>query len=159
MRASPESAVPAAPAARTLPDRLLGMLGGAFVLLALVVLVRGGEEDGAPRASVEAPRIVVADPTGGEVIHGPLQLVFRSETELRVQPSGWGTGDLHLHLQVDDRQYMPATTDIERLPNGAYRWSFRRLEPGPHVLRLFWSDAAHVPVPGGGSPELRVHAK
>lgn len=153
----PRAAEPRAP--RTLSDRLLGILGGAFVLLALVVLIRGGEEDTSRRAAVPPPRIDVISPEGGARVTGPLEIVFRVDADLRHAPSGWGTGDLHLHLLIDGREFMPAASDIERLPSGAYRWSLRALEPGTRELRLSWSDQSHQALAGGGSPAFVVYAR
>lgn len=157
--AQTETRRPEKVAPRTLSDRVLAVLGGAFVLLALVVLVRGGEEDTSRRSAVQPPRIRMISPQGGARVTGPVDLVFEVDADLRPQPSGWGSGDLHIHLRLDGREFMPSPTDIQRLPSGAYRWSIRGLDPGTHELRLSWSDGTHQPLAGGGSPAFQLHAR
>lgn len=145
-------------APRSIPDRVLGALGVGMMILGLVVLIGGGEEDGVGRPLAAPPAVALVEPTAGATLPGPLVLVFETEEELMPQPAGWGAGGFHLHLQLDDLELMPATADIEPLGSGRYRWTVGRLEPGPHRLRLFWSDAEHRPVEAGASAVVEVEA-
>lgn len=150
----PASARGGSSGARTLPDRLLGLVGGAMIVAALAVLLFGGEGDtGQPAAP--APRLSVVAPAAGALVREALVVEFRSDAELRPQPGGWGVGSHHLHLELDGTEYMPAPTDVERLPSGAYRWVLPRLDPGEHTLRLFWSGPDHRPLPDGASAPVR----
>jgi hypothetical protein len=151
--------VDAPPARRTPQDIVLGVIGAAMVLMAVVLLVMGGESDSGLPRSAAPPALTVAAPVPGATVEGPVEVVFRSAAELGPKPMGWGTEQLHLHLQVDGQQFMPAAGDIRRLPDGSYLWRFGALEPGPHTLRLFWSDTAHRPLAEGASEPLRVQAR
>lgn len=151
--------VEAPPAGRTPQDLILGVIGAAMVVVALVLLVLGGESDAGSPRPVVAPSLTVAAPAPGSEVEGPVEVVFRAGEELGPKPMGWGTDQLHLHLEVDGQQFMPATGDIRRLPDGSYAWRFAALEPGPHTLRLFWSDAGHQPLAEGASAPLRVQAR
>jgi hypothetical protein len=143
---------------RTVPDRLLGLLGGAMLLLALVVLIRGGESDDGGRPLGPPPAVRLLEPAPGTALTGPLAVVFELDGELRQMSSGWGVEGYHLHLQLDGLELMPAPGDITELPDKGYRWTVGRLEPGPHTLKLFWADASHVRVPEGGSEVVEVQA-
>jgi hypothetical protein len=144
---------------RSLPDRLLGFLGAGMMILALVVLIRGGEEDGGARPLAAPPAVRLVAPAAGVTLTGALEVVFDLDEELQRMPSGWGVEGHHLHLQLDGLELMPGAADIEALEGGSYRWRVGRLEPGVHRLRLFWSDARHAPVEGGGSESIEVRAQ
>lgn len=137
-------------------DRILGILGAAMVIAALVVLIRGGPTDtSAPTAP--PPPIRVVQPTQGATVSGPFLIVFRVENaEMTQGADGWGLAGMHLHIEVDGTSFMPAPTDITRSSDGSYRWTFADLGQGPHDLRLYWSDMNHVALPGGGSPIVQV---
>jgi hypothetical protein len=77
---------------------------------------------------------------------------------LALTPNGWGIPGMHLHIEVDGTSFMPAAGDIEARPDGSYRWTFPPLDPGPHTIRLYWSDMNHAAIPGGGSPPLKITA-
>jgi hypothetical protein len=146
-------------ATRTVPDRILGGLGAGMMVLALVVLIRGGTEDGGTRPLVTPPPAVeLLEPAAGAVIAGSMALLFEVEDELAPQPSGWGVGGFHLHLRLDGLELMPGAADVAPLSSGAYRWNVGPLEPGPHRLQLFWSDQSHAPVEGGESAVVEVTA-
>lgn len=146
-------------APRILSDRLLGSVGVGMMVLAVVMLIRGGATDGGARPVARPPAIELLQPAAGASVDGPLALLFRVEGELVRQPSGWGVDGLHLHLQLDALELMPASADVEAVPGGAFRWTVGRLEPGPHTVRLFWSDAAHQPVEGGASRAAEIQVR
>lgn len=122
--------------------------------LALVTAVRGGPSDRGPIRS--APSLAIVAPVDGDTVDAPVPVVFGATARLEVTESGWGTDSLHLHLGVDGRDVMPARHEIVATADGHYRWSFAGLEPGPHTLRLFWSDASHRPLAAGASPAVTV---
>lgn len=144
---------------RILSDRLLGSVGVGMMVLAVVVMIRGGETDGGARPLAGPPAIELLHPVAGASVAGPLAVLFRVESELVRQPSGWGVDGLHLHLQLDGLELMPAPADVEAMPGGAFRWTVGPLEPGPHSLRLFWSDGAHQPVEGGESRTVDIRVR
>lgn len=144
----------------TMSERVLGVLGGGMVLAALVLLVAGGESDtGARPETFATPRLEMVQPREGDVIEGPLPVVFRVDGEMEIGPGGWGVGTHHLHLELDGVELMPAAADIERLGEGEYRWVLRTPAPGPHTLRLLWSGMDHRPLPGTATPPVRVEVR
>lgn len=138
-------------------ERILGVVGALMIAGAVVLLLWGGEGDGGS-APDDVPALAVRQPADGVrvPIGVPVEVVFTSEREIRPMPGGWGTDSLHLHLRVGGVEYMPAAGDIQRLPNGFYRWSFGPLDEGLHVLRLFWSDTQHRPLTEGSSRGVRI---
>jgi hypothetical protein len=140
-----------------LPDRALGVLGGALVIGALVMLFVGGEPDGGGSGEIVAPPVVeIVAPADGAVLSGPLEVVFRVPARLSMRPGGWGVGDFHLHLSLDGVELMPATADLEPVGEGEYRWRVGRLEPGTHPLHLLWSGRDHRPLPETRTATVRV---
>lgn len=144
--------------ARPIADRILGLVGGGMILLALLVLVFGGPGDGAAAAEGAPPELRILAPADGTILDGPLSVDFTSSAELAPQPGGWGTGDLHVHLRLGDRELMAAGETIRRLPAGAYRWTVGPLPAGEHTLRLFWSGADHRPLTNEGTEPIRVRS-
>lgn len=143
----------------TVPDRILGAVGWAMILAAVVFLLRGGERDGSA-PPIPPPPIEIVEPVQGAALDGPFAIVFRVPgVELSRMADGWGVAGMHLHILVDGGSFMPAPTDIVRLPDGSYRWSVRALDPGPHDIRLYWSDVRHAPLRDGGSGVLKVEGK
>lgn len=143
---------------RTIPDRMLGALGAGMILLALFVLIRGGMADG-EQPLTGPPLLALLEPTPGSEVDGPLALVFDVQAELEPQPSGWGVGGFHLHLQLDGLELMPGPADMTPVRSGGYRWLVGELEPGVHRLQLFWSDAQHRAVEGGESDVIEVEVQ
>jgi hypothetical protein len=138
-----------------LRDRLLGLLGGAMVLGALVLLLMGGERDtGAAPSAV--PRLTMVQPTAGALLSGPVHFVFDVPVEIAQHPGGWGTGDLHVHLEVNGREYMPSPRDIARLPSGMYRWTLPGLPAGDHQVRLFWAGPDHRAIAEGATATVPI---
>lgn len=130
-----------------------------MVILAIVLLIRGGVEDGAESALTAPPAVALLSPAAGAEIDGSLVLEFTTQRELERQPAGWGIGGFHLHLRLDGLELMPGPSDVQPLGNGRYRWTVGPLEPGAHTLQLYWSDARHAPVTGGESERVEVEAR
>lgn len=130
-----------------------------MVAAAVIVLIRGGARDTSVPVTAPPP-IQIAAPAQGAVLHGPFAIDFRVPgVELEQSAGEWGLDGMHLHILVDGGSFMPAPTDITRLPGGAYRWSFHALDPGQHQIRLFWSNPVHLPLRGGGSGAVTVEAR
>lgn len=152
-----ERATPSTPAApRSVADRILGLLGGGMVLAAVVLLLVGGEPDTGATSVLAAPAIELIQPRDGAAVSGRPNLVFSVPQDLQRKPGGWGLDSVHLHLELDGREFMPGPSDIERLPTGHYRWTLPPLDPGAHALRLYWSGPDHRPLARGGSSTVRV---
>lgn len=150
---------PAPRRVRTAPDSVLGALGAAMVMLAVVVWLAGGPKDGATGTLVAPPVVELLEPADGSIVDGPLAVVFTSQVELAPQPGGWGVGEYHLHLRLGGLELMPGPADVVALPAGRYRWTVGALEPGTHRLQLYWSDARHAPVEGGESGVVEIEAR
>jgi hypothetical protein len=141
-------------------DLLFGMVGGAMVLLAVVLLFVGGPRDtgaGAPQS--EAPQLELLAPAAGAELSGPLAVDFRFPGTLSRNPGGWGTGDLHIHLEINGREYMPSPRDIQPLEGDVYRWTLPPLPTGTHALRLFWAGPDHRPMTAGESQTVTVRSR
>lgn len=157
---SPQPAPAPSAHRRTLADRLLGLVGGAMIVAAIVLFVVGGEEDDGSAAQAAGPVLELVQPShGSELRTERLMVVFRSDLPLAPMAGGWGVDSLHLHLNLDGTELMPAPGDIERLPNGVFRWSLPRPGPGVHTLRLLWSGPDHRPLQGGGSRAVQILVK
>ncbi|CAN5358624.1 hypothetical protein BH23GEM4_BH23GEM4_00340 [soil metagenome] len=138
-------------AAASSSDWALGIVGGAMVLLAVVLVVRSLLGFGAADASAPAapPVITLLAPAAGAVVADPVPLEFRVDADLRPTSGGWGAGGLHLHAEVDGREVMPGGDAIVRLEGGSYRWTLPIGAPGEHNLRLRWAGAGHRPLATG----------
>lgn len=146
---------PATPA-----DRILGLLGGAMVLLALVLLVRQcvapGPEDGAPIVPtirlVEAPAVA---PGSGVVV------TFSTDAPLEQGLAGWGADTLHLHADLDGRMVMSDAGRVEPLGEGRFRWTLpaAALPPGRPPLVLYWAGPSHRRVAGGATAPVLLPAR
>lgn len=155
MSASPGSA--SAPVRTPVADRLLGLVGGAMVVAAIVLLLVGGESDGTAVVASGAPALELVQPEHGATVRTErLHLVFRVEGEFGPTAGGWGNDSLHLHLGLDGMEVMPAAGDVERLSPGLYRWTLARPAPGLHTARLFWSGPDHRPIAGATSRTVQV---
>ena len=132
-------------------DGVLGLIGGAMILLAVGVLLWGGEPDGGAAAEgVAPPSITLIEPAGDAIGAGPVPVVFEVPVRLRQGPSGWHAESLHLHARVDGIEVMPTPDEIQPLGGDRYRWMLS-LPPGRHTLQLSWSDPNHAPLPAGAS--------
>lgn len=141
-------------------DRLLGIVGGAMVVGAVLLLLLGGERDtGAAPDIATAPALEMVSPSQGDSVRGPLLVVFRVPGEMEMRPGGWGVGDYHVHLALDGVELMPAAADIERLGEWEYRWTVGMPAPGSHTLRLLWSGLDHRPIEETATPPVRVEVR
>ena len=144
---------------RSAPDRVLGWLGGAMVLVAVYLLIASAvREEGAATGEVadEVPPLELVYPADGEEVDPPLKVGFRSGAPISVQPGGWGAGGYHLHAELSGREAMPGAEDIRRLPDGSYEWTVRGAPAGAGTLRLMWSDEAHRPVEARATAPIEV---
>jgi hypothetical protein len=141
----------------SIADLVLGGIGGAMVILALLSAVFGRESTAAPADA--PPSVVILSPADEGVVTGRLEIQFRPAAAINPSPAGWGTDRFHLHLDLNGRELMPGLDQVQRLPSGDYRWAVGAVPPGVHTLRLFWSDAAHRPVQGGGSESVTIEIR
>ena len=147
---------PDSPRSARVLDGVLGLIGGVMILLAVGVLLWGGEPDGGAAAETgTAPPITLIEPAGNVIAAGPVPVVFEVPVRLRQGPSGWHAESLHLHARVDEIEIMPAADEIQPLGGDRYRWMLS-LPPGQHTLRLSWSDPNHAPLPDGASAARTV---
>jgi hypothetical protein len=144
------------------PMSTRGMVVGTILLGLLLLGFALWANEAGKRAGATAPgipQIELLAPVDGDVVQGPVLLEFQTDVRLQRGPSGWESGGLHIHAEVDGRELMPGASDIERLDGNRYRWTMRPLEPGTREVRLFWSDRMHRPIPAGASPTVRVQAR
>jgi hypothetical protein len=129
-----------------------------MILGALILLLMGGERDTGARPSA-VPRLTMVQPSSGALISGPVHFVFDVPVAIEQHPGGWGTGDLHIHLEVNGREFMPSPRDIMRLPTGMYRWTLPGLPPGDHEVRLFWAGPDHRAIAEGATPNVPIRSR
>lgn len=144
-------------AVRSVPDSVLGTLGGVMMLLALFVLLQsvisGGDGVAPP-----APLLAIVSPTDGSVVDGPLVVQFDVQATMQAQAGGWGVGGYHLHLHLDGLELMPAPADLRPGASG-YQWVVGPLEAGTHRMQLYWADEHHRRVEEGASEVVVVEAR
>lgn len=125
------------------------MIAAAIGLL----LFGGARSDG---AVADLPALRLVSPVDGDVVQAPLTLTFLSEVPLAPGPSGWGTSGYHLHAMIDGVELMPGPSDVIRGTDGQYRWTIPMAVTGEKSIRLFWSDANHLPVVGTDQAPISV---
>jgi len=129
-----------------------------MVVGAIFLLFFGGPRDtGLARSS--APVLNLVQPVSGAVVSGPVNFIFDFEGEMERLPGGWGTGDLHIHLEVNGREFMPGPNDIARMPNGMYRWTLSGLPVGDHTARVFWAGPDHRAIAEGSSIPVTLRSR
>ncbi|HEX9938183.1 MAG TPA: hypothetical protein VGB15_13705 [Longimicrobium sp.] len=134
-------------------DRVYGGVAVIALVLALWFIIRGGESD---TTTVErSPRLTIEDPRPGATLDQPLTVIFQARTELRPDGSN-AAGTRHVHARVGATELMPGSVDVRQVRGTTYQWTLPRLPAGPAVLRLYWSDAAHQPIPGTESDSLSI---
>lgn len=141
-------------------DRLLGAVGGAMVLAAVVLFFFGGDGDtgGAAGAGAPVPSLTLVTPVHGATVGTPLDLHFRSEEEISPRAGGWGTESLHLHLSLDGREFMPGAGDLRRDAAG-YRWTVPGVPAGEHTVQLYWADLDHQRLEEGATPPVLIRVE
>ena len=133
-------------------DRVYGAVAVAAIVLALWFMVRGGESD----TTVERiPRLTVRDPAPGATLAQPVTVTFDARAELRPDGSN-AAGTRHVHARIGATELMPGSVDVRQVSGTTYRWTLPRLPSGPATLRLYWSDAAHKPIPGAESDSVSI---
>jgi hypothetical protein len=138
----------AQPRTRGMQEKVMGWVAVVLIAFAVYLLIAGGPRDGEVAAAVgAAPPVTILAPESGTEVGRRIDLRFSSEQALSVQPGGWGVGGLHLHADVGGTEVMPGAADIRRLQDGSYQWTIEARDTGSIAVRLFWSDAGHVPVP------------
>ncbi len=137
-------------------DRILGAIGGAMIVLALILfvnaLIRPSVTDG-------PPRLELLEPTSGDIVSQPLTIRFSSTAPLTVQPGGWGVPSFHIHVEVAGVELMPNPNDLRPAAVGEYLWELPTLESGPTTMQLFWADAAHRAVADGSSRTIEIEVR
>jgi len=144
---------------RTIGDRALAFVGGAMVIVALLLLLFGGERDTGEALVAPPPAIDIGGPSPGDLIESPLEIRFRTGAPIGALRGGWGVGEFHLHAELGGMEIMPGPSDLRRLPDGSYLWTIGRLAAGEHTFRLFWSDAAHRPLDASATPAVTVRVR
>lgn len=138
----------------TVSDRIYGGIAVVAVLLALWFLVRGGPDDTSAAAG-PPPRITIVDPRPGAELEQPVTVTFDARTPLRADGTDT-TSSRHVHVDVGGAMLMPGRADVHRVDGTTYRWTLPSLPTGARWLRVYWSDAAHRPIPGSTADSVNV---
>jgi len=136
----------------------------AFVVLGLTLLFLGFWAAGLDRdperfAAKPAPPITILEPADGDTVGTDITLVFETPAPLRLTPSGWLAGRLHVHANVNGVELMPAAADMEEVGKNRFAWRLLPQRPGPATIRMEWATPDHRAVEAGGSPEIRVFVR
>jgi hypothetical protein len=144
---------------RLMADRVFGIVGGAMVLLGLVVLARsfmeGGSDTGSGPASA-VPQIRIVSPAAGAALTQPATVEFDAGAPLVLGPTGWTAAGRHLHLFAGGTELMASATEITAVRGTRYRWALPRLPPGFTTLRMTWSGENHQSITQGASQTIPV---
>lgn len=123
---------------------IVGFLIGGAVILALGFIGTAFDDDAGTDA---VPELRVLGPASGDTVDNPVVLRFTTPADLRLERTGWGAGDLHLHAMADHREIMPGPHDIT-VEDGAFAWRLPELQPGAHRVYLTWAGRNHVNLRG-----------
>jgi hypothetical protein len=148
---------------RLVSDRVFGAIGGIFLLLGLVFLVRsflpGGSDTGAGPAAAAVPALRILSPAPGAEAAQPLAVEFDAGAQLTLGPTGWTADGRHLHLFAGGTELMATATEIQPLGGTRYRWTLVPLPGDSTTLRLAWSDERHRTIPEGASAPVPVRLR
>lgn len=119
---------------------------------------------GAPFAIAgDAPELYFVTPANGDVVEGPVRVVFGLRG-MGVAPAGVeraGTGHHHLIIDAplpEAGKPIPADENHRHFGGGQTE-TVLELEPGTHTLQLVLGDHLHVPVDGVVSEKITITVK
>jgi hypothetical protein len=158
--AAREAPAPTPPSDTRASDRLFGAVGIAAILLAAFFFVFGDADSGAAALPDDGvPQLRILSPDAGAALAQPALLEFDAGVPLRLGPTGWTAGDLHLHLYAGDTEVMPTSGDLQRIEGTRYVWRLPRLPAGERTLRLQWAGTDHRSMEQGASEALPVQLR
>lgn len=128
---------------------VIGMLLTMLLLIALryLAIKRGREPIGVPALTIVAPN-------PNSAVDSPLIVRFSSSQPIALHPTGWGTGQLHLHARVNGAEHMPAANDISRA-DATYAWTLHAVGRGPFIVQIGWADRHHRELATGKTAPMR----
>jgi hypothetical protein len=148
---------------RLVSDRVFGVVGGLFLLLGLVFLVRsflpGGSDTGAGPAAGAIPALRILSPTPGAEVAQPMVVELDAGATLVLGPTGWTADGRHLHLFAGGTEVMATATELQPAGGTRYRWTLAPLPGDTTTLRLAWSDERHRTIPEGASAPVPVRLR
>lgn len=99
----------------------------------------------APAAgTIAAPPLRILMPQTGDVIGTQVAVVIETPANLAGMTMDAPKVGTHLHIALGDTTLMPVRSDLVALGGQRYLYLFDLpVEPGEHVLQVYWSDAAH----------------
>lgn len=144
---------------RTIKALLAPAIGLGMALAALSSSAAVATEDGhhghgdhaqRPAASNKSPGpeklppLQIVSPQSGAKIGRVITVEFETPADLAKMTMDAAVIGVHLHVDLDGTALMPASTDLTRTGEGRYRYTFDLpVHPGPHVVKVYWSDAKH----------------
>ena len=137
-------------AAQSIRPVIIG-IGITIVLLAGLAYLASARRD----VGSDVPALVIVSPQPGAQTDSPLTVRFRTAAPLSLHPTGWGTGDLHLHARVNGVELMPAAADIEQAEE-EFAWTMATVPKGRVEVRLGWADALHRELAAGASDTVSI---
>ena len=123
-----------------------------FALAGLFILVLGFW---APRFKHAAPTIALWSPTRDTLVDGPVLVQFETSLPLRLQRTGWGNGNYHVHALLDSVEFMPGAADLRAIGPNRYAWVLPPVTRASR-LRLVWALPNHARIAGGSSTTVRI---
>lgn len=98
----------------------------------------------APAAVSHFPALNIISPKEGARVDPAIAVVFETPADLAEMTMSAKQIGVHLHVAIDDTSLMPVMEDLARLGRNRYRYVFDMpVEPGKHVVSVYWSDAQH----------------
>ena len=121
------------------------------VMLAGLAYIASARRNAGPAA----PVLSILSPRPAARADSPLIVRFTTTAPLSLHPTGWGTGELHLHARLNGVELMPAAADIQQTGD-TFAWTMATAPRGSLQVRLGWADVQHRELRSGGSDTISI---
>ncbi len=131
---------------------LIRVLLVAGASAALAVDPHAGHQQAAQAASPSSatstasgtPPLRIVMPQAGDIVGTRVAVVIETPANLADVTMDAPKVGTHLHIALGDTTLMPVRSDLIALGGQRYLYQFDLpVEPGEHLLQVYWSDASH----------------
>jgi hypothetical protein len=99
------------------------------------------------KAPLPLPTLTIISPVEGAQLGPTVAVVFETAGDLAKMTMDAKKVGNHLHIDMDGTSLMPMMKDLVPLGKNQYRYVFDLpVDPGKHVVSVYWSDAQHKTV-------------